>query len=766
MSLAAYCLHFCLSLLPMQADREPVSTQDLLRDLASKDIQILQAARSQTLKLQPGPRVRLLIQGMQLENTKVAAWCALQLSWTELSNAEAPRFLELLWSQLTQPRTEADLEQFKSLLGTTEVGALLEKLPPSGNRDLPGKLLLTQLRFQLRPDHIPALCRIFLGEDLELANTALERICALLSCGDRYRDLIARTLLLRKAELDLRKARNAHGLGPTQSIVLPEKTDGYPPLLHACLVHFFDKEQVTLRGRPWKAQIDDWLWRWAREIRPGPSDRELLLKLLTCKQIPGENLALQGLGWVGKPVDRETIRSYGQSTPGGKLTAWASLVRLGDEKALQQLEERAASDVMALGFLLELAPKRARPLIEEVLREGSVSKVQEILNLPREDAALRLGITLRWDRDYAWLENLLRRGNIPILHRVALLVRVPAFRSQSLLFCLADAGLFRDLTAEETPALYQGDMVEFLALLETSSRRQARRFLEALAQHEEKSIRNYAVDMLLRLGAPGWEDRLIERVRWAQKANVDAQRILLGRTRTDKIRAWLTEIATSEETTSLSAMRGLGIACGLPAALTWLDEDDVLDEKDARHVLQALREDHAVEALLFWLQKSTALFPERPPAADLGLVKDPRITAFLVGLRNQRELGLYAWATGQLALQGHAEARAEQEAVLRIGRYRWIEEASAWSLLLDPDLSRLPDLVRKLENNGCAYASVTTMFEDLLGLDFENTGFYNTPQRMAVEWWKRSQGRLRYSHILDRYLIVAKSHRKSKKRDD
>ena len=498
-------------------------------------------------------------------------------------------------------------------------------------------------------------------------------------------------------------------------------------------------------------------------MRAGRSDLALLRKLLGSKQVLAEVIALRGLGQAGEKTDLQRLHDFAVASTGhGTLLAWASLARLGDKEAVDKIHELARSDVTALGSLLELAPDRARPLVEEILTQGPTAKVEEILDLPEQEETLRLGIHLGWDQDYTWLEGLLRRGSIPILHRIALLVRVPPFRNQSLLLTLADPDNFRGLTAAESASLYEGDMAEFLGLLETSSPRVTRRFLESLARHEVKAIRTYALDMLLRIGDPTSEEQLIEHVRWAPEQEVGKQLILLGRTRTDKVRAWLADKSKEPGEARFPALRGLGIARGLPEPLTWTEAADNLVEKDVQRLRQFLVEGRAKDALAWWIGLHDPADRHAIPPRHLGLVKDPRITDALLALRKKRESGFYAWATGQLAMQGHPEAKAEQSAVYRIGRYRWIDEADPWALLLDQDLSMIGSWIDRMDTCAWVPTSVQLMFDELLGLDLSKAGPHLTPYRIAKAWWKRAEGHLRYSHILDRYIIAARSRRKGR----
>ena len=122
----------------------------------------------------------------------------------------------------------------------------------------------------------------------------------------------------------------------------------------------------------------------------------------------------------------------------------------------------------------------------------------------------------------------------------------------------------------------------------------------------------------------------------------------------------------------------------------------------------------------------------------------------------RRDLGLYWYATGQLAAYGDAAARAEFWQAMTDGRYRIIDESEEFARTLGLDFAAtMPHWIRELRSSCCrACNGAGDPWEDFFDIDGFDT-WQRTPADRAQSIWDASGGRFVWSWIADEYVIAA-----------
>ena len=156
---------------------------------------------------------------------------------------------------------------------------------------------------------------------------------------------------------------------------------------------------------------------------------------------------------------------------------------------------------------------------------------------------------------------------------------------------------------------------------------------------------------------------------------------------------------------------------------------------------------------------SAPSLPCDPRAAELGLIRDPRVEAYLRRAREDRAGGTYWPATAGLALHGDAAARAELLALVREGRMWFfdglLQSPDAVVLTCDGDTEFLDAWVGLVESNCCiGWAAEEVVFRErfpTMPVASTITGGFTTSAEVRA-WLERYRGRMRYSRILGGWL--------------
>jgi hypothetical protein len=339
----------------------------------------------------------------------------------------------------------------------------------------------------------------------------------------------------------------------------------------------------------------------------------------------------------------------------------------------------------------------------------------ELVDDAWREGPLLTGIT--WDRHV--LDGAAQRAatsRLTTAEKAAIAVGVPGANTREL--ARSCHGSWQGVTG------FEGDRadVDFadsrLAFLEVADVGEFRRCVAGFARSENEADRHFGLQLLLRVGATNEDDArlLVEALRADQKIGWLRH---LSRSRGDAVRAYLREVVLDDGRAVLpdrvAAARALATLDGLPDEVALFegmdpDEKTVLWPRTSELILAG----RPVDALLHMMQQH----PTRC-VRGVHLVRDPAVRAYLERIRSDRSSGDHAWATGELALMGDADARAEMEAVLAAGRYRWTDGAEGEHKLLGRSLDQaLPPLLDEIESNCCHEIAVRYgVCEELLGID-------------------------------------------------
>jgi len=667
-------------------------------------------------------RITVWRRGLWVADQGLAAYCATQLTHDQLSRTEAERAVEVLTPHLAEHEAASEwFDQFRRMVASSEVDLLLAVLP----REAPAwwsDQYLGELHRQLRGSHIPALCQLARDRGAESATAALRILgTSVVSMTDRHREMIAGAYL----------SHTAPGTRPVNS------AGGYPAELAACL------ELCMVRGEVREGEWEQWLCRWTRDEVPGPSDLPLLTALAEREGLFARVAAVHGLGSLPGPASQEVLAALRDRAAADDHVRWfadATLTRRGDVRARELLEQRAGRHDLALAFLLWAAPSRGREVLLDHLRSGEADRVDLAIDALRRDD---LGLYGAWlgEEQLGGLREELRRERAP---RGWALARVVAGDVSC-----RDLDLAREAAADASirrPVVdvTDGSLMDFLALLEVGDVATAAGLLREWASSADDYLRDHGHTMLVRLGLEEDAARLVSWIGDGHGDLADVRR--LGAIRAPEVEDYLqarTASVGDDEARYVAHLAALAVYHGVPHDLAWVDE--ALQLPDADEVVALIRDRRPEEALGLLLDAKLA-DPDAVHRIDnLGLMVDDRVSAYLRALQQRRSLGVYAWATGELALMGASDAVTELRLALDEGRHGWVEDASPRIRTLNRNPGLLAHWTAELESNCCRGASADEAWEEVLGFGL-GTG---TEPRIARarRWWARRASDLRWSRL-------------------
>lgn len=685
--------------------------------------------------------------GLRLPDGPAAVACAARLPWKWLDERESARCVALLTPVLFAPDSPVDFEEFRSYLGSDELGPILEMLisgSPEVDADQDPAGAVSELHRIVRAEHFPALCRLAVHPDEGLRDAAFGALHTALANTDAHREAFARVLLAHWQDRLVE--------GPE---VPPEDGTGYPALLREVLRRCF----VAREG---DRTIEQWALRWMNDVSPGPGDAELLLAMEETGLLsPGAEssllLALGGLrdGETGAILEaRLAAAATGEEGRSLLAAALAASARRGSEEAARRLRALAGEDPTAFVLLAERDPAAAASLLRGML-----------VHPDPETAA--------WARDWVrWtlirgeqLERPLPDALFEGIEEVALassmdgaaLARLGSLHPTLATRRLARAAVERLARAE--PGSLDPREVGFLEVAAPEEFRAHLRERAAEPLEPENPAAGEALAWLLRWGDPPSGARLAAWVeaRRAEGEEFEGSLGLLARSPCPEAEALLAGLAAGEgwPHEALSAYADLhGFEGGSLGFILFNHEESLPDpalREEFRRLVLAGRPMDALAAVL-------AARPDHE-GWDLGAVDDPRVRAHLEGLRDRRSPGLHRYATEQLLLAGDAAAREELWSAYRAGRYRWIDEADREPLTLGDDLSTLPFWIGELESACCRFYKPAWFLDNWFGIqpfDFQgdrDTDSLVVPAAVLRRWWDRVGTRLRWSRIAEEFVV-------------
>lgn len=728
---------------------------NLRAELESGDKRRIAAARQQVLELFKSEQVDFLRDAIWSENPQAAVWSANRLMYDQVDLREAARVVDLLLPELARRSVlgneELDFDNLRQLLGSSELPRLLQSFPRTGESPTPG-VIITQIHRQIRPAHIPALCKLAMDPSPRVAEPALDYLLgAIVPRTNQHRENIGLTLLHRiKVEVPDTERGG--------------QREGYPPVLARCLENF--DRFTTLGKKRFEAQA--WMWRWARDEKAGPQDREILLKLLNSDNEQAWSIAAHGLGDFVDEVSqkklaarRETAKDFNlKCAISSALTRRRQLrhgfvAKTAPDQRISGIVARQAAQAdaflwewsetraVALGLYWQSHPRKGRSRFRELLFDADPDRRNVALELCTGDVCEFALAGLQVRRE--WFEGLgdeLPDTGLSGLHLARMVMHVPGLRRVDL---AKEAVAQADLKKPQGP---RSELEDFLAFLEVTASNHLRTLLATWATSGNQDLCNHARKLQLKVGD---ETAVNELIAVLEKQNLDEQAPLwLARIKSPKVETFLRRcVQTKDRKTGVRYLHALAVHYGLPESVGWESDLRGCDEAVFTRARGLVLERKPVDAVVFVLE---SLEENEARVNDVGLVRDPRITRYLERVRSRRHLGLYAWTTSQLALQGDQQAREEFWEGCLLGRYRWVDNSNPRALTLNFDLGTIPFWLSELETNCCRRNSANQVFKHLFGLDLYRDNRFFPEVVQAAEFWERCRNNLRWSRIKGHYV--------------
>ncbi|MCC7395581.1 MAG: hypothetical protein IT455_00780 [Planctomycetes bacterium] len=717
----------------------------LLRELLDVDQEHRQAARDRWQLLEPKQQVALVRAGLRQDGevgvgAAVAAGAGL---W--LDRAECKRAVALGLARCNQPNTPFDLDAFFDLMDGADTARLLAHPGPLP-RAWPQ--FLGPLHQRFGSEHAVALEQLARGDDLLLRQEARR----FLSHLHVDRELYARLLLALPDQDEVPDGRDPFAervaFMPRHVALRAASVVGFPPLLAALL-------ERAAAGSPVLKEPDAaWLWRWARQARPGAADRALLLQLapsatdlLAITAVEG----LQRLAGADDEVDAALRAVAARAPDQGDAGAFAlaALAARGHAAARRQLTAAAAAWPMALLLLWRLDPAAVHPLLERAFAAGGAATLEAVLTartwagwyglaldgldtqlITRAEAAELDGVRLAMLLDEPELRTL------PLAMRAIEVLDAASLHEMPLgVLEVVDAAALtarlQSLLGTPQGTVDERKLLSALVALGGGDAAAASAVWRAVQQGGDAADR------------AGWQFTLAAGGHPEASA---AARALLAR------ESWLANDAHAGDLGLLLAANGVAPELAHSVVGMCSGASNPAVPEFATILLPALRAGDGAGAIAALCARGPAFVGE---LRYLGACRSAAVRAHLERCRDEREHGQYRWAIAELARSGDGAARAEIEAVITHRLYRWLDDLDCEVLTDGAALARVPLLLDQLDTNCCTFAVVGSA----LGQVFEVDAFQ--PEWALVgrvghlrSVWGRAQGHQRWSRIAHRWLIL------------
>lgn len=667
-------------------------------------------------------RIDALRAGLRLADDAAAKRCAARLEWKVIDRWECARCVDLLVEDVLRPGTEANFDEFRSYIGSVELGRYLRSTPPLP-WDVDPVAAIGQMHRVARAEHIPDYLALAAARP-EVARTAWSDVSLLCMWNDAYRDEIQRAYLADEGVAAPPADTGARGI---------------PSVMRAYLEHTYLPEDWATSRDPENTpphptgKLGDWDRRWLWECVPSEADAPMLQALCGVCDPQMDNVAGAAFMLLGLLRDEASLAFLREEAWAGEEMARMALVRRGDDGYLEAAEEDArGGGAVVLALLMEAQPARARALIDAVVLRGTEEEAEEVLGALRgfvAPGAFEDHYRLDWRRtSFDGFEKAALDARLPAPRLARIGVVVPGCRTRAVALAAARALRAGDLD-EEVP---NGFGTEEAAFLETGAGEEFATALRAFA-------------------ATGGTDAETARYYLEQLGDPACGRLDLGIVGTPEVRAHLAgrlrsivDAGSAEDRESTAEQ--LAIAHGLPAGAAWsFGVPDALPSA----VCELLISGRPVDALaeLARGNADTAL-------GDVAEVDDPRIREYLVSLRARRHLGHYWYATAQLAVLGDPDARRDWWGAMEDGRYRIMDGGSAFERTLGWNLREtMPFWISELRSQCCrvSVGNEGDIVDDVLGID-GHENWYRTAWVRAKELWDSAGGDFVRSRIAEHFV--------------
>ena len=285
--------------------------------------------------------------------------------------------------------------------------------------------------------------------------------------------------------------------------------------------------------------------------------------------------------------------------------------------------------------------------------------------------------------------------------------------------------------------------LELIGFLESTRPKRFRALLRRWSFSSRPRVEGMALGILLRLGDPpsgDWLVDYVEEIAAGERADLDLPysgdldfETALGLSPSPDVAAYLRK----RDAGLLVWHAALAMTMGLSARGAQAFERAVSYVEDQSEIDAMLLAGRPFEALALGLEaypvdESGSLF-------EIGHIKGDGVAAWLRGVQARRDLGLYAWATGQLSLMGDPAARAETWAVIRAGRYHWLYQLDERVLTNNGSPEMMPFWIGELRSQCCRISmGSSNLYDDLL--DDSLAWFHGARRRGGMtssEWAER-----------------------------
>ncbi len=726
----------------------------LLAALASMDLQRRAAAEELWQALDVRSQCAMVRAGLRADDTEVAIGAVAKADegrW--LDTREQKRAATIGMGRCNVENTPLGVGEFFHMLDAKDTALFLAN-PGEMPREVPQ--FLGALHHRFGPEHQAQIEQLTRSDDVLLRQDAAKYFGVVKLERARYAHFLLSQPPKEEEFPDTFDPQHDKSPFVPRPVVLRPAGEGYPPLLAAVL------ERVFLSGAEPSQGDRVFAWRWARDSKAGEVDRAQLIALLGSETDEGQRVGVLGLQQLGA-ADRGALLTALAAQADGEslapLQALAELVRGGDAVARQTLASLAEPHPLAFSMLWSADRERAMATVALAMGDDAE---RGLLALQHLELAANEGEL--WGDPMVGLDQVLRERSAAAPLDGArlgfLFEQFPAVRSVAL-----GQRTIAAITAETVPAMPLGALELADAAALAKALQQLLVVDEVQFEVRELAVRGLAALGRIGLGEPTQAARL-----WSQAAQLNNEE-----TRA-KARIWLAEIRDPTVSTLLLAetkdamwypgwetaglVGALAAASGLDRRLALafaqdLHEFDIERMSGLRtQLLELLRTGRASEAIVRYLADRPL---ERGGFDFLWLLPDPAGRAYLQRCREEREFGLYCWATGELARGGDAAARAEVESAIERRLYGWIDDFSADVLTDGNRLERVPLLLRQVDSNCCTLAVVGTALEEVFEFetDLPEHGIRSRPARIQAAW-QRCQGQLQWSRIANRWLIAPK----------
>lgn len=693
---------------PPAAPRPRIDAESFLRQL--KDPASRAQAEALLADLPEAESIALLRRGLALPDD-LALEAAKRLEHHHLDSDESARLVALLLPHLFDEADEIDFDELRSALGSSEIGRVLQEMREhetiAGERSLLGAL-----HRQLRAEHLPALVEMALSPDPALAEQAFEEIAIVALYTNRHREDVAR-IFAGRAEA-------------------PDAMETIPEALAVALRAIVADGSLGETRRP---MFLAWALRWLRDIEPtGGGDADFLVDLAAracASETLGESERDQVLLYAIvelKPFAAERLEDVDAASPEVATALRVAALARSDDASMVELRELAAHDPLAMALAMELDPFAAPLAFVAGLQARSPEDAYDWVD---DVYSRRFLLRLGWDQ----LPSLGIQPPLDGRLEPALILRL-AERFREVRGSHAVAAYLENGVTNRPLAGWEGDV---LARIEGPAL--TARLRELLATGSPFG-RAQAGELLAALGDRGSEDALLDA---ARAGDLPAARL-------PWIAAWASEtgrariaalLPSLDESAELTTRAVLG---GVPrrTARAWISRHLLGTEEHERgpevgRAVERLRSGDAVGALLGYLDDAPNVELE-----GVGHVDDPRVVPALRRFAQSREDGRAHWAIGELAIAGDPVGLRQMQEVVRTGRYRWVDDASAEALFVGGG-GVLSFWVEEAESNCCRAVPVKRVFEDGLRIPVtEEMGFQAGFGVTLSEWLRWRLGETRW----------------------